>query len=543
VYEEEFGQVRYFAWSPDSKMLAYVKFDESNVKEFTMPMYLTPKPETDEELTLYPNSLKFKYPKAGENNSIVSVCVYDDYYRSTKTIKLDDSKHTDFYIPRIKWTNSEEQLAIFRLNRNQNKLEMFFSNPKSTLSKLILTEEDKYYVDYGNIDKLQFIDEKNAFIIVSERDGYRHVYQYGANGSLAKQLTKGNWDVTDVYGYDAKNGILYYQSAEASPLRRDIYSVNKKDKKTRLTNGVGTHTAYFNKTLSCFIDNFSQLEMPNKLSLCDVNGKQLRVIEENAPLLQKFNELQLPKKEFFSFTTPENIELNGWIVKPKHLEANKKYPLLLVQYSGPDSQEARDRWNIGWEYYLAENGYTVACVDGRGTAARGSEFRKCTYRQLGILETKDQIAAAGYFARQSYIDESRMGIWGWSFGGFMTLMALSSDSVFKAGIAVAPVTDWRFYNTAYTERFMRRPQENFKGYENSSPLLNVENLNGNLLIVHGTADDNVHVQNTMMYIQRLVEADKQFEMQLYTDKNHSILGTQARRHLYRRMSDFLFKNL
>ncbi|MDR0370524.1 MAG: S9 family peptidase [Prevotellaceae bacterium] len=543
VYEEEFGQVRYFAWSPDSKMLAYVKFDESDVKEFTMPMYLTPKPETDEEVTLYPNSSKIKYPKAGENNSIVSVCVYDDYYKSTKTMKLDDSKHTDFYIPRIKWTNSEEQLAVFRLNRNQNRLEMFLSNPKSTLSKLILTEEDNHYVDYSNIDKLQFIDKKNTFITLSERDGYRHVYQYGTNGNLMKQLTKGNWDVTDVYGYDTKNDILYYQSAETSPLRRDIYSVNKKGKKTRLTNGSGTHIAYFNKTLSCFIDNFSKLETPNKLSLYDANGKQIRVIEENTALLQKFNELQLPKKEFFSFTTSENIELNGWVVKPEHLETDKKYPLLLVQYSGPDSQEVRDRWNVGWEYYLAENGYVVACIDGRGTAARGSEFRKCTCRQLGILETKDQIAAAEYFARQSYIDESRIGIWGWSFGGFMTLMALSSDSIFRAGIAVAPVTDWRFYNTAYTERFMRRPQENFKGYENSSPLLNVNNLNGNLLIIHGTADDNVHVQNTMTYIQRLVEADKQFEMQLYTDKNHSILGKQTRRHLYRRMSDFLFKNL
>lgn len=544
VYEEEFGQVRYFEWSPDSKMLAYVKFNESKVKEFTMPLYTEPKPEIEGEFTLYPGNLKFKYPKAGEANSIVSVYVYDDFYKANKAIKLDDSKNTDFYIPRIKWTNSEEQIAVFRLNRNQNKLDMFFSNPKTTLSKLILTEEDKYYVDYGNINYLQFVDENNSFLTLSERDGYRHVYLYNANGTLTKQLTKGNWDVNKVYGYDAKNQTLYYQSAEISPLKRDVYSIDKKGKKTRLTNGEGTHNAYFNKTLSYFVDNFSQLETPDKLSLCDNNGKQLRIIEENAELAQKFKSLNLPKKEFFSFTTSENVQLNAWIVKPKYIEINKKYPLLLVQYSGPDSQEVSDSWSIGWEYYLAENGYVVACVDGRGTAARGSEFRKCTYQQLGILETKDQIEAAKYLSEQYYIDENRIGIWGWSYGGFMTLMAMSSgENIFKAGIAVAPVTDWHFYNTAYTERFMRRPQESFRAYEISSPLLNADKLNGNLLIVHGTADDNVHVQNTMLYIKNLVEADKQFEMQLYTDKNHSILGKQTRRHLYTRMSNFLFKNL
>ena len=541
VYEEEFALTRCFEWSPDSKMLAFVKFEETDIPLFEMQLFN--RPTADDELPIYPSSLKFKYPKAGMPNSKVSVCVYEDFYKTTKTMQFIEQSD-DFYIPHIKWTNSPEQLAVFRLNRNQNQLDMYFANPKSTVSKLILRVQDKYYVDYQNAVDTYFTRDGRYFITMTENDGYRHLYQYQMTGALHKQLTKGKWDVTAFYGYDEIRKSLYFQSAETSPLQRNVYALDNKGKQTRLTDGKGIHNAVFNRNFSMFVDNASSLEVPNTVTLCDYAGKKIRVLEDNASLAEKFKALDLPKKSFFQFTTSENITLNGWVIKPKNVDSTKKYPVLLVQYSGPDSQLALDKWDIGWEYYLATKDYVVVCVDGRGTGARGADFRKCTYQQLGVLEAKDQIETAKYMAKQSYVDKSRIGIWGWSYGGFMTLMAMSSgENIFKAGIAVAPVTDWRLYNTAYSERFMRRPQENFTGYDLASPLLQAEKLHGKLLIVHGTADDNVHVQNTMLYINRLVEADKQFEMQLYTDKNHSIPGQQTRRHLYKRKCDFLFNNL
>ncbi|MDR3653464.1 MAG: S9 family peptidase [Paludibacter sp.] len=542
VYEEEFEKTRFFVFSPDSKMLAFVKFDETKVPQYSFPVYNDKSADKD-ELTLYPSTFSFKYPKAGQNNSKVSVCVYDDYYKSIKTMKLGDDDQ-DFYIPRLMWTNSVDQLAIFKLNRNQNQLDMLLANPKSTLSKLCVQENDKYYVDYQNIDYIHFSTDNTSFIGVSEKDGYRHVYLYGINGVVKKELTKGKWDVTNVYGYDEKKQVLYYQSAETSSMQRDIFSVDLKGKKVRLTDGKGTHDANFNSTLTYFVDNASSAETPNVVTLRTNTGIDIRQIENNAALASQIKSLNFPKKEFFNFTTSENVKLNGWMLKPADFNPNKKYPVLMVQYSGPDSQEVLDKWHIDWEYYLTTLGYVVTCVDGRGTGARGSEFRKCTYEHLGLLETTDQVEAAKYLGQQSFIDKDRIGIWGWSYGGYMTLMSMSSgEKVFKAGIAVAPVTDWRLYDSAYTERYMRTPQENFKGYDESSALLRANKLQGNLLIIHGTADDNVHTQNTMLYIDKLVAADKQFEMQLYTDKNHSILGKQTRRHLYTRMTDFLLKNL
>ena len=542
VYEEEFDKTRYFEWSPDSKLLAFVKFDESKVPQYSFTKYLS-KTDNKDELNLYPDSYSYKYPKAGQSNSLVSVCVYDDYYKSIKTMRLGE-EDGEFYVPRIKWTNSVDQLAIFKLNRNQTYMDMYYANPRSTLSKLILHQEDKYYTDYQNINNIQFTSDAKYFFVLSENDGYRHIYQYQINGVLVKQITKGNWDVTDFYGFDEKKQTVYYQSAETLPLQRDIYSVDLKGKRIRLTDGKGTHSASFNSTFSLFNDNASTLSTPNIFTLRTASGNLVRTIENNSKLAADFKALSLPEKQLFSFTTSENIKLNGWILKPTNFDPAKKYPVLMVQYSGPNSQEVQDKWKIDWEYYLATQGYVVACVDGRGTAARGVEFRKCTYQQLGILETNDQVEAARYLAQQSFIDKNRIGIWGWSYGGFMTLMSMTTgEKVFKAGIAVAPVTDWHFYDSSYTERFMRRPQENFKGYDLSSALQRADKLEGRLLLVHGTADDNVHTQNTMLYIDKLVAADKQFEMQLYTDKNHSILGKQTRHHLYTRMSEFLFKNL
>ncbi len=541
VYEEEFGKTRYFEWSPDSKLLAFVKFDESKVPLYSFIQYKDELADKD-KITLYPGVVQFKYPKAGENNSKVSVCVYDDYYKNVKTMKLQDDQ--DYYVPRIKWTNTIDQLAVFKLNRNQNRLEMLLANGRSTLTKLVLREDDKYYVDYENIDYIHFTSDNQYFIGVSEKDGFRHIYLYNMNGTVVKQLTKGNWDVTNVYGYDEVKKVVYYQSAQVSPLQRDIYSVDIKGKITRLTDGKGTHTGSFNSLLSTFVDNASSLEVPNTYTLRNNSGSSIRVIGNNAKLAATFKALNLPKKEFFSFTTSENIKLNGWMVKPLNFDPSKKYPVLMVQYSGPNSQEVLDKWSVDWEYYLATKDYVVACVDGRGTGARGAEFRKCTYEQLGVLETKDQTEGAKYLGQQTFIDKDRIGIWGWSFGGSMTLLCMSTgEKVFKAGISVAPVTDYRLYDTAYAERFLRRPQEDSKGYDAASALSRADKLQGNLLIIHGTADDNVHTQNTMLYIDKLVAADKQFEMQLYTDKNHSLLGQQTRRHLYTRMSDFLLKNL
>lgn len=542
VYEEEFAQSRYFEWSPNSEILAYVKFDESEVSEFSYQFFGSDK-TSKEEIMLYPENVEYKYPKAGEKNPKVTVCVYEDRTRNTRTIKVAGPEE-DYYVPRIKWTKSDEQLAVFKLNRNQNKLDMYFANPKSTVAKAVLSEEDKYYINYSLIDFIQFHTDNKSFIYLSERDGYRHAYKYRINGILDKQLTNGNWDITDVYGYDEKNNIFYYQSAEVSPMQRNVYALDAKGKKTILTAGKGVHNACFNQAFTYFLDNKSALSTPNLFTIRNSKGVEIVQLEDNSELKQSFEALNLPEKEFFSFTTSEGIQLNGWMLKPQDFNPEKQYPLLMIQYSGPDSQQVLDRWQIGWEYYLAQNGYVVACVDGRGTGARGAEFRKCTYQQLGVLEAKDQIEAAKYLGKQSYVDKGRIGIWGWSYGGFNVLQAMSSgQQVFKSGIAIAPVTDWRLYNTAYTERYMRRPQENFRGYETTSPLLKADKLSGELLIIHGMADDNVHVQNTMLYIDQLINAGVQFEMQLYPDRAHGINGLLTRRHLYDRQMRFLKQNL
>lgn len=542
VYEEEFTATRYFVFSPDSKLLAFVKFDETNVPSYQMQRYLDSSVKQD-EIPLYPTFQSFKYPKAGQPNSKVSVCVYDDFYKSVRTINLG-VEDSDFYIPRIKWTKDQDKLAIFVLNRNQNQLDVIFSHPKSLISKLTLRETDKYYVDYTNIDDIHFTNDGKYFTFVSERDGWRHAYLYNINGTLNKQLTSGTFDVTKVYGYDDVKQTLYFQSAEASPLQRDIYSIDSKGRKTCLTDGKGTHNASFSSSFAYFMDNASELNSPNIYTMRNNKGEVLRILEDNAELAESFNALNLPKKEFFSFTTSEGIQLNGWMIKPTNFNPNAKYPTLMVQYSGPNSQEVKDVWSVGWEYFLASQGYVVASVDGRGTGGRGAEFCKCTYMKLGVLETKDQVETAKYLGKQSFIDKDRIGIWGWSYGGFMTLNAMSIDEhIFKAGISVAPVTDWRLYNTAYTERFMRQPKENNGGYDAGSPLKHADKLSGNVLIIHGTADDNVHVQNTYLYLNALTAANKQAELYLYTDKNHSILGRETRRHLFRKKFEFLEREL
>lgn len=539
VYEEEFGSTRYYEWSPDSKLLAFLKFDEGKVKEFSFQRFTRPTVESE----LYPDSYLFKYPKAGETNSTVTAYVYDDFNKTTRAMKVLDSD-TDTYIPRIKWTNDPDKLILYQLNRQQNKLDMLQANPRTGICKLLVRREDKAYVDYQEIDGTVFTKDNRFFYTLSDKDGYKHIYQHRMDGTVARQITKGNWEVTAFYGVDEAKGIVYYQSTEKSPLSRDVYSVDSKGRKTLLTDGKSFNQAKFSGNFNYYVLTSSSVTQPDQSSIYTNRGTKVREVETNAELSDQFARLSLPNKEFFSFKTSEGISLNGWMLKPTQFDASKKYPVLLVQYSGPGSQEVLNKWDIGWEYYLATKGYLIVSVDGRGTGGRGSEFMKCTYQQLGVLESRDQVETALYMGNLPFVDKQRIGIWGWSYGGSMTLWAMSTGQpVFKAGISVAPVTDWRFYNTAYTERFMRTPEENPTGYSTTSAVLQAEKLNGRLLIIHGTADDNVHVQNTYIYTHALVEAEKQFEMQIYTDKNHSITGAATRRHLYLRKVDFLERNL
>lgn len=539
VYEEEFAATRYFEWSPDSKLLAFVKFDESKVKEFSFQRF---KGQT-EEMQLYPESEKFKYPKAGESNPTTQVYIYDDFNKTTRLMKLLDT-NPDSYIPRIQWTNDPEKLMIYQLNRQQNRLDMVQANPRTGICRLILRREDKAYVDYQDIDGTVFTKDQKYFYTLNDKDGYRHIYQHRMDGTVARQVTKGKWDVTAFYGVDENKGLVYFQSTESSPINRDLFSIDSKGKKTALSDGKSYSSARFSKNFNYYILTTSTSTQPDQIVVRNSKGVTIRELENNRELAERFNKLGLNKKEFFQFTTSEGVNLNGWMLKPANFDPSVKYPVLLVQYSGPGSQEVLNQWEIGWEYYLSTKGYLVVSVDGRGTGGRGSEFLKCTYQRMGELETRDQVEAALYLGKQPYADKNRIGIWGWSYGGSMVLWTMSTGQpVFKAGISVAPVTDWRLYNTAYTERFMRTPEENNSGYEQTSAIRQAEKLNGRLLIIHGTADDNVHVQNTYLYTEALVAAGKQFDMQIYTDKNHSILGNQTRRHLYTRKVEFLEKNL
>ncbi len=530
VYEEEFGTVQYFAWSPDNKHIAYVKFNESDVKEFSFQFF------NDS----YPELFSYKYPKAGETNSYVSVHTYNIDNRTTK--KLDVGEGNDIYFPIIRWSNNPESLFLVRMNRNQTELDALSVNPLSGIATKLISEKERVYIDYQNFIDLHFCKD-NSFITMSERDGYRHLYKFNQNGILQEQLTSGNWDVTAFYGYDEKSKNIFFQAAKEDPTQRHVYRRDRKGNITNLDARPGTHTANFSANFKLNIAQFNNITTPNQYVLKDSKNKVLRTIIDNAELKTKVDAYNLPTKEFIKIKTSEGIELNAWIVKPSNMDPNKEYPLVMTQYSGPNSQEVLNRWKPDWEYYLAQTGYIVACVDGRGTGARGREFRTCTYWNLGKYETQDQIEAAKYLGSLEYIDENRMAIWGWSYGGFMSLNCLTFGDVFKAGIAIAPVTDWTLYNTAYTERFMSRPQDNFKGYEDFNLISHADKLKGNLLLVHGTADDNVHVQQAMLYAEELVKAGIQFEMQYYTNKNHSILGNRTRLHLYTRFNNFLKNNL
>lgn len=532
VYEEEFGVTNLMAWSPDSEYLAFVRFDESEVPEFSMQMYGG---------GLYPGFYNYKYPKAGQKNSKVTLHSYSIQTKDTKTLTPPGSE--ELYIPRILFTNNADQLAVMTLNRQQNIFNMYYANPKSGVFRLVLRDENKAYVDSEWLNSIRFYN--TGFTYVSEQDGYAHIYLYSPTGEKLRQATKGNWDVTALLGYDDATKTFYYESAEESPIRRAIYKVDAKGVKTKLSAQEGTNNATFSDNFAYYVNSYSNANTPVKITVNETKtNKPLRVLVDNARLADKLSGYSYGKKEFLKVHTASDYELNAWIVKPANFDASKKYPVLMVQYSGPNSQQVLDKYGFDWEHYLASKGILVVCVDGRGTGARGEAFRKCTYLRMGELESKDQVEAAQALGKLPYIDGSRIAIWGWSFGGYNTLMALSTgNGTFKAGIAVAPPTDWKYYDSVYTERFMRTPQENFEGYAATSPIRLAKNLQGKLLLVHGTADDNVHFQQTMDYAEALVQAGKQFDMQIYKDRNHSIYGGNTRYHLYTRMSNFLFDNL
>ncbi len=541
VYEEEFGFNQAFYWSPDGKKIAYIRFDESKVKSFSMQMFAGQAPRLEQN-ALYPEIRTWKYPKTGEDNSVVSVHIYD--VNTQKTIKADIGSETDIYIPRIRWTKNPNTLSIIRLNRLQNKLEILFADAQNGNTKLIYTDTNKYYIGEETLDNLKFTRDGKYFVISSERDGYRHIYLYTVEGKLVKQLTKGNWDVIDFIGYDEKGKICYYISSEESPVKRTLYSVNLKGKKKKLSTQSGSNRAAFSKTYKYYINYFSNAQTPNYVTLHNAKGKLIRVLKDNSALKKKVEEYGGLHKEFFTFKTSEGVELYGYMIKPPDFDATKKYPVLMYQYSGPNSQTVIDRWSFGWDRLLAQKGYITVCVDGRGTGGRGEAFRKITYKQLGKYETIDQIEAAKYIGTLPYIDKNRIGIWGWSYGGFETLLALSKGKgVFKAGIAVAPVTNWRYYDNIYTERYMRTPQENPDGYDQNSPTTFAKDMNARLLLVHGMGDDNVHFQNSAEYSEALVQANKQFREFFYTNRNHGIYGGNTRMHLYTMMTEFILNNL
>ena len=531
VYEEEFAFVRAFEWNAASNKIAFIRFDETDVPEFSMDVYGT---------GLYQTQQVFKYPKAGEANSKISLHTYNLDSNTSNEVKVDKA-YSDFYIPRIKWTNNPDVLSAQYMNRHQNELDLWLINAKTNTSNLILAEKDEAYIDVT--DNLTFL-KYNSFIWTSEKDGYNHIYHYSKDGELINQVTKGNWEVTNYYGYDENTNKIFYQSVENGSINRDVYSVKLNGRnKSRLTKSEGTNNAAFSADFSYFINTFSSASTPPEYTLNSAaSGNLIKSIKDNDVLSQNLSDYKTSKKEFSTIHVNGN-DLNMWMIKPVNFDASKQYPLLMYQYSGPGSQQVANRWNSAndyWYQHLAQQGYIVACIDGRGTGFKGAAFKKVTQNQLGKYEVEDQIQAAKQLGELSYIDASRMGIWGWSYGGFMSSNALfKGNDVFKMAIAVAPVSSWRFYDSIYTERYMTTPQENASGYDDNSPINHVDKLKGDYLLIHGSADDNVHLQNTMRLVEALIQADKQFDWGVYPDDNHGIYGGNTRLHLYKKMTNFI----
>lgn len=537
VYEEEFSFTRAFFWSPDGDYIAFYKFDESAVKEFWLTYYGD----------LYPKHEKYKYPKAGEDNSIVSIHTYQLSTGTTQT--MDIGKETDIYIPRIKWTFESDQLVIFRMNRLQNNLKFLSANPASGETKEIYNETNKYYIEIT--DNLHFIADKKAkndgFILTSEKDGFNHIYQYDMEGHEVKQLTSGNWDVEEILGYDSHKKIVYYKAAKSAPYNREVFGVNLKGKEFDVETKTGWNSAQFSSNFNYYISTWSDANTPPIYTIKNIKGETIKVLENNEALKKTIAEYDFQTKTFYNITTSEGVELSTWQILPPNFDKTKKHPVLFTIYGGPGSQTVQNRWGYrdAWYQYFAQQGIIVVSVDNRGTGFKGEAFRKVTYQQLGKYETIDQIEAAKYFESLPYVEKDKIGIFGWSYGGFMSTLCMTKGADhFNTGIAVAPVTNWRYYDNIYTERYMRKPQDNPSGYDDNSPINHVDKLKGNFLLINGMADDNVHPHNSYDLITALVAADKEFEYMAYPNSNHGIYtGKNTTFHLYKKMTKFFLEHL
>lgn len=540
VNEEEFGFNSALTFNADGTMICWIRYDESKVKTYSLEMYKGMKP-AKEEYDTYPGSYSYKYPKAGEDNSTVSAWSYD--IKSHKINRLQVPLDADGYMPRIKPTNDPMRIVVYTMNRHQDDLCLYAVNPRSTVAQLIIKEHVDKYVREEAMEGVKFVGDK--ILLPSDRSGYTKLYIYNMNGQLQRTIGDGNYDITSVYGYDPKTGDVYYQAAALGATDRQVYVTHKNGKTVRLTDREGWNTAFFSGDFQYFVNTWSDYNTPYVFTTRTREGKLINTIEDNKAVKQLVSDYGFCKREPFSFTTSEGVVLNGWMVKPKDFDANKKYPVIMHQYSGPGSQQVTNSWSAGsmgqggaFDSYLAQEGFIVVSVDGRGTGGRGSEFEKCTYLNLGNLESKDQVETALYVGSLPYVDKDRIGIWGWSYGGFNTLMSMSEGrGVFRAGVAIAPPTNWKYYDSVYTERYMRTPKENPDGYA-TNPIERASKLHGALLICHGTADDNVHPQNTYEYSEALVQADKDFRELFYTNRNHGIFGGNTRNHLLRQVAQF-----
>lgn len=540
VNEEEFGFNSALTFNADGTMICWIRYDESKVKTYSLEMYKGMKP-AKEEYAAYPGFYSYKYPKAGEDNSTVSAWSYD--IKSHKINRLQVPLDADGYMPRIKPTNDPMRIVVYTMNRHQDDLCLYAVNPRSTVAQLIIKEHVDKYVREEAMEGVKFVGDK--ILLPSDRSGYTKLYIYNMNGQLQRTIGDGNYDITSVYGYDPKTGDVYYQAAALGATDRQVYVTHKNGKTVRLTDREGWNTAFFSGDFQYFVNTWSDYNTPYVFTTRTREGKLINTIEDNKAVKQLVSDYGFCKREPFSFTTSEGVVLNGWMVKPKDFDANKKYPVIMHQYSGPGSQQVTNSWSAGsmgqggaFDSYLAQEGFIVVSVDGRGTGGRGSEFEKCTYLNLGNLESKDQVETALYVGSLPYVDKDRIGIWGWSYGGFNTLMSMSEGrGVFRAGVAIAPPTNWKYYDSVYTERYMRTPKENPDGYA-TNPIERAPKLHGALLICHGTADDNVHPQNTYEYSEALVQADKDFRELFYTNRNHSIFGGNTRNHLLRQVAQF-----
>lgn len=545
VYEEEFSFNKALTFNADGTMLCWIRFDETAVKKAELQLFKGLKPEHPEYAT-YPGLYSYKYPKAGETNSSVSAWSYD--IKSHRAQRLQVPMPQDGYMPRILPTASADRIVVYTMNRHQDELSLYTVNPRSTVAQLLIKESVPKYVKEEVIE--QTVIGKDYILMPSDRDGYMHLYLYDQNGQQRRKIGDGNFDITAVYGYDEATGDVYYQAAALNPHDRQVYVAHKNGKTERLTNQAGWNSAVFSSDFKYFINTWSDRNTPYIYTSRDNNGRVVATLLDNKDIVEKTRRYGWSEKEMFSFTSSEGVKLDGWMVRPANFDARKKYPVILFQYSGPGNQQVVDSWNIGsmsqgaaFDQYLAQQGFIVVCVDGRGTGGRGAEFEKCTYQRLGFYEAKDQVETALYMARQPYVDKDNIGIWGWSYGGFCTLMSMSEGrGVFKAGVAVAPPTDFRFYDTVYTERYMRTPKENPTGYDDN-PISRASQLQGALLLCHGVADDNVHPQNTFEYSEALVQADKDFKENFYTNRNHSIFGGNTRNHLLRQITTWFTEHL